>query len=242
MDLSDRHEPVIGVAALVPSILDRGTIIGALPSASVTAPSHVPNLKQNSHHTPFLPKRRFCKGCRDLPVSSASEVIKSIFPLQTSGSSESDSSDRPGCQCDSDGELSVASFYGSEVQDCRKRPRQAQIRGNSWVLRAQIIMDQLHTNSDSMAAGPEGDVENEDRITKINTHLQVLFGAQFEILFGKLHGNVTFFVVFCNLINILDVGAESRRIPMKVSKKCSCRARKVWLLPWCSNRNLENVC
>ncbi len=101
---------------------------------------------------------------RDLPVSSASEVIKSIFPLQMSGSSESESSDRLGC--DSDGESSVASLYGSEVQDCRKRPRQAQIQGNSWVLRAQMIMDQLHAYSDSMAVGPEGDVENEDRITK----------------------------------------------------------------------------
>jgi hypothetical protein len=40
---SDRHKPVIGVVALVPSFLDRGTIIGALPSESVTTPSHVPN-------------------------------------------------------------------------------------------------------------------------------------------------------------------------------------------------------
>ncbi len=92
-------------------------------------------------------------------------IIKSIFPLQMSGSSENDSSDRSGC--DSDGELSVASLYGSEVQDCRKRQRQAQIQGNSWALRAQIIMDQLHADSDSMAAGPEGDVENEDRVTKV---------------------------------------------------------------------------
>ncbi len=70
-------------------------------------------------------------------------------------------------------------------------------------------MDQLYADSDSMAAGLEGDVENEDRVTKANTRLQGLFGAQFEILFGKLHGNVTYFVVFCNLINILDVGADS---------------------------------
>jgi hypothetical protein len=95
-------------------------------------------------------------------------VIKSIFHLQMSASSESDSSNRHGC--DSDGELSVASSYGSEVQDCRKRPRQPHIIGNSWVLHGQITMDQLHAYSDSMAAGPEGGVENEDRITKINTH------------------------------------------------------------------------
>ena len=39
---SDRHEPVIGVVAFVPTFLDSGTIIGALPSESVTTPGHVP--------------------------------------------------------------------------------------------------------------------------------------------------------------------------------------------------------
>ncbi len=121
-------------------------------------------------------------------------MIKSIFNLQVSASSESDSSNRHGC--DSDGELSVASSYGSEVQDCRKRQRQPQIQEKSWVLHGQITMNQLHADSDSMAAGSEGDAENEDRITKINTRLQGLFGAQFEILFGNLHGNVVYVVVF----------------------------------------------
>jgi hypothetical protein len=200
----------------MPSFLDRGTIIGALPSESVMTPSHVPNLKQNSYHTPILPKG---KGDYD------SEVIKSIFPIQMSGSSESDSSNRPGC--DSDGELSVASLYGSEVRDCRKRPRQAQIQGNSWVLLAQIIMDQLHADSDSMAAGPEGDVEKEDIITKINTRLQGLFGAQFEKLFGKLHGNVTHLVVFCNLINIWDVVADSNdAVRIKIETQGFLQLRK----------------
>ncbi len=41
----DRHDPVIGVVAFVPTFLDSSTIIGALPSESVTTPSHVPNLK-----------------------------------------------------------------------------------------------------------------------------------------------------------------------------------------------------
>jgi hypothetical protein len=119
-----------------------------------------------------------------------------------SASSGSDSSNCP--RCDSDGEFSVASSYGSEVQDCRKRKHQPQIQGSAWVLHAQISMDKLYADSDSMAAGPEGDVESEDRITKVNTRLQGLFGAQFEIMFGKLHGNEMYFVVFCNMINILD--------------------------------------
>ena len=120
-------------------------------------------------------------------------MVKSIFHLQLSDSNESDSSNRHGC--DSDGDFSVVSSYGSEVQDCRKRPRQPQIQGSAWVLRGQITMDQLHTDSDLMTAGQEGDVENEERITKINTRLHDLFGAQFEFLFGKLFGNVMYLLI-----------------------------------------------
>ena len=134
-------------------------------------------------------------------------MIKSIFHLQMSASSESDSSNRS--RCDSDGEFSVASSYGSEVQDCRKRKHQPQIQGSAWVLRAQITMDQLHADSDSMAAGPEGNVENEDRITKINTRLQGLFGAQFEIFFWKTPWKRCVLSGFCNLINSLGVRADS---------------------------------
>ena len=53
---SDLHNQVIGVVALVPTFLDSGTIIGVLPSKSVTTPNHVPNLKSDSHCTPNLPK------------------------------------------------------------------------------------------------------------------------------------------------------------------------------------------
>jgi hypothetical protein len=42
---SDRHEPVVCVVAFVPTFMDRGTIVCALSSESVTTPSHVPNLK-----------------------------------------------------------------------------------------------------------------------------------------------------------------------------------------------------
>ena len=49
---TDRHDCAIGVVALIPTFQDRGTKIGALASESVTTPGHVPNLKQDSHHTP----------------------------------------------------------------------------------------------------------------------------------------------------------------------------------------------
>ncbi len=152
-------------------------------------------------------------------------MIKSIFNLQMSDSSESESSNRP--DCDSDGEVSVASSYGSEMQDCRKSPRRPQIQGNSWVLRGKITIDQLHTNSDWMVAGQEGEIENEDRITKLHTSLQGLFGAQFEILSEKLFGNVIFFVIFCSLINILGVGADSNdAVKIKIETRGFLQLRK----------------
>ncbi len=127
--------------------------------------------------------------------------------------SENDSSSHLGC--DSDGEFSVPSSYGSEVQkspahraqhelqDCKKRPRQQQIQGTSWALCAQITVDELHAGSAwLMAAGSEGDVENKERTAKINAHIKSLFGDQFQILFGKLRETVSYFVIFCNLINI----------------------------------------
>jgi hypothetical protein len=76
------------------------------------------------------------QSLQGLPLSSACEVIKSIFQLQMSDSSESDSSNSPGCEwaC----EFSVASLYGSKVQDCRTHKHQQQIQENAWVLRCQI--------------------------------------------------------------------------------------------------------
>ena len=56
VQVSDRHEPVLSVVALVPIFMDRATILSELPSESVTTPSHVPILKQNSHQNSNLPK------------------------------------------------------------------------------------------------------------------------------------------------------------------------------------------
>jgi hypothetical protein len=91
-------------------------------------------------------------------------LTSSNFHLQMSESSETDSSNHG---CDSDGELTEPSTYGSEVQespgqqDCRKRPRQIPIQGNSWVLITQMTAD-----SDWLTAGSKGDVENEERTAK----------------------------------------------------------------------------
>ena len=132
--------------------------------------------------------------------------------------SESSKIDSSNHGCDSDGELSEPSTYGSEVQespaqhesqDCKKRPRQQQIQGTSWALCAQITVDELHAGSAWLMADSEGDVQNEERTAKINAHIKSLFGDQFQILFGKLRETVSYFVLFCNLINILDIGTGS---------------------------------
>jgi hypothetical protein len=128
--------------------------------------------------------------------------------------SESDSTNHAGC--DLDCEDSVASSYGSEVPDSRKRPHPPQIQGYAWILRCHITVDDLNADSDWTSAGPEGDDENEDTISKINAYLQRFLGAQFETLFGKMHGNVKYFVVFCNLVNILDFGADTNDVKVKV--------------------------
>ncbi len=144
-----------------------------------------------------------------------------------SETSENDSSSH--LSCGSDVEFSVPSSCGSEVQEspaqqesqeCRKCPRQLQIQGNSWALVAQITVDQLHADSDWLMVGSEGDVENEERTAKINAHIQSLFGDQFQILFGKLREIVSYFVIFCNLINILDVGTDSDIRPVNC-QSCS---------------------
>ncbi len=116
--------------------------------------------------------------------------------------SKSDSTNHPGC--DSEGERFVASSYGSKVQDSRKSPRPPQVQGNAWSVCCKITIIVLHANSDWTAAGPEGDGENEGKISKINTRLQRLLRPQFDNLFEKMHRNVKYFVVFCNLINLLD--------------------------------------
>ena len=48
-----------------------------------------------------------------------------------------------------------------------------------------LMIDLLHAYSGWMAAGSEGDVENEDRITKVNTLLQGLFFPHFGPGFAR---------------------------------------------------------
>jgi hypothetical protein len=58
--------------------------------------------------------------------------------------------------------------------------------------------------------------------------LQALLGAQFETLLRKMHGNFKYFVIFCNLVNILDFGADTNvTVKVKVEIRDFLQLRKL---------------
>ncbi len=78
--VSDRHDPVVGVVALLPMFPDRGTKVGASPYESVMTASHVPN----STTTHLLPKGegQLCECCRVLAFLSACEqLFANLWPV-----------------------------------------------------------------------------------------------------------------------------------------------------------------
>jgi hypothetical protein len=148
---SDRHDPVVGVVALLPMFSDRGTKVGDSPSESVMTLSHIPN--QNRIPTFQSDNCNYANAAgfwlfQALVSScwSTCGLFISSFHLKMSDFSEIDSMNHPGC--DSEGERSVASSFGSEVQDSRKRPRPPQIQGNAWILCCKITIIELHADSD----------------------------------------------------------------------------------------------
>ncbi len=77
------------------------------------------------------------------------------FPM--SGSSESDSSDRPGG--DSHREGTVETSHDSDLSDTRKCRRNKQIQVRAWILRSEITTNLLHTNSGTASMDSDADDE-----------------------------------------------------------------------------------
>ena len=103
----------------------------------------------------------------------------------------------------SDGEGSAnsshASSLASHLQGRPKRQRPAQIVGKAWVLHGEITINQ--SLSDSFDA----------KVQNTKSQLQATLGAKFETLFEKMCSEVSYFVIFCNLFNILhDAPAETK--------------------------------
>jgi hypothetical protein len=111
----------------------------------------------------------------------------------------------------SDGEgsetSSLVSSLASHLQGRPKRQRPAQIVGKAWVLHGEITINQ--SLSDSLDA----------KVQNTKSQLQATLGAKFENLFEKMCSEVSYFVIFCNLFNILhDVPAETKvKIPIRGS-------------------------
>ncbi len=62
--------------------------------------------------------------------------------------------------------------------------------------------------------GLDNDEEAKDKNTKSQT--EAALGATFEILFGKKHPDIKYFIFFCNLVNILHAGPAAGSTKIKV--------------------------
>ena len=128
-----------------------------------------------------------------------------------SGSSENDSSHRSGGESDCEG--SAASSHESELPDTRKPRLNKPIQGKAWILRGEITTTLLHNDSASMDCD---DDDEEAKIQNIKSQTAAALGATFEILFGGIHPHVKYFVLFCNLVNILHAGPAAAATEIKI--------------------------
>jgi hypothetical protein len=128
-----------------------------------------------------------------------------------SDSNENDSSHRSGGESDCEG--SAASSHESELPDTRTPRRNEQIQGRVWILRGEITTTLLHNDSASMDCD---DDDEEAKIQNIKSQTAAALGATFEILFGGIHPHVKYFVLFCNLVNILHAGPAAAATEIKI--------------------------
>ena len=115
----------------------------------------------------------------------------------------------------SDGGCSAASSLAPHLQGRPKRTRPTQIRGKTWVLRGEINTNTLQYDSDHDTIDT---VVNEETplFRSIKSQLHAALGSKFEIMFGNLFSSVSYFVIFCNLINILDVGPAATKVKFQI--------------------------
>ena len=108
----------------------------------------------------------------------------------------------------SDGEgsetSSLASSLASHLQGRPKRQRPAQIVGKAWVLHGEITINQ--SLSDSFDA----------KVQNTKSQLQATLGAKFETLFQKMCSEVSYFVIFCNLVNFMHVAPAATKVKIQI--------------------------
>ena len=87
-----------------------------------------------------------------------------------------------------------------------KRPHSTQIVGMAWVLRGEITINLNQLLSDSFDA----------KVQDTKSQLQAALGAKFENLFGKMWSIVSYFVIFCNLSQILHVAPAATTVKIQI--------------------------
>ena len=126
-----------------------------------------------------------------------------------SGSSENDSSHQSGGESDREG--SAASSHESELPDSRKRRRNIQIQGRAWVLHGNITTNLLH--NDFM----DGNADDDDaKVQNTKSQIEAALGTKFENLFQKMLPCVKYFVLFCNLVNVLHAVPAAAATQVKI--------------------------
>ncbi len=128
-----------------------------------------------------------------------------------SGSSESDISHRSGGNSDrdSDSEGSAASSL------LEKKPRTIQIRGGVWVLRGEITTNLLHNYTSLDGDGQDAD--DDAKVQNTKSQIESALDAKFEGLFEKMLGNIKYFVLLCNLVQILQDGhAAATKVKIQI--------------------------
>jgi hypothetical protein len=133
-----------------------------------------------------------------------------------SGSSGNDSSDQSGgdsdregsavADSDSEGSAAASSSHESDLPDARKSRCTIQIQRRAWVLHGNITTNLLH--NDVMTC-------NADDVQNIKSQIEAALGIKFENLSQKMLPCIKYFVLLCNLVNVLHAGPAAAATQVK---------------------------
>ena len=109
--------------------------------------------------------------------------------------------------CNSDEYDSGApSIAFSDLPTKRRRRKNPQIIGKTWVFQGEITTDRLSTDTDSAAHTTDLDKDDDDddkaKFSRLKSCLTARLGGEFNIFLGETT-IITYFVIFCDLVSVL---------------------------------------
>jgi hypothetical protein len=125
-----------------------------------------------------------------------------------SASSEDDESHCPDENSD-ENSGGASSRAASHLQGPKRPRRPTQIRATSWILHGEItpvLQDKLLTDLMGGHAQEEGNLSQSTKL-----QLEAALGAKFEVLFQTFFDNVSYFVIFCSLIDLMNVAPAAKK-------------------------------